>query len=770
MFKTKAQNLQNLKKKYHINIPDLIYFKVSDYEKNKLFYLNKIKKHFTGLIAIRSSASNEDSNKISLAGYFATYLNIPSSNRDLVMKKIDLVIKSYKKKSSKNDEILIQKMVSEVKYSGVLLSRDINSYNPYYVINYHIGKDTSAVTSGKKNTRLIKYFFNKKYKLKKPFDNLIIIAKRIKKIFKCEIDIEFVIDKKNRIFIVQARKLNIKRSFENKYEYSHQFFSKILLGLEKKIIKLKKPHHNLLGDNNFFGVMPDWNPAEIIGKKPRPLALSLYRELITDHIWAENRKNYGFSNLRQFHLMTSFFGTPYIDVRIDFNSWLPKDLNKNIKKKLINFYLTKFKKNKNYHDKIEKEIIFSCYSFNTPEKINLEIKDILTKKEKKIFINSLKKINNFAYQEKKEDLDKIEKLKIKQIKIEKSNLYYIDKIYWHIEECKEYGTLPFAGLARCGFIAIELLNSMVNKNILSIKDKDTFLGSIKNISSKLIEDLKKLNKRNFLKKYGHLRPNTYEITSLNYAESFEKYFQNKSHKKTKLNLFKFSKGQIRDIKKFIKQSSFSGNFDNFISFIKNSIWAREYAKFVFSKSIDFIFKNLILFGKKLQLTRDELSYLDINDILNIYYNLTTNNLKINLHNKIKQNAKSYKIDEIIQLPDIIIDPKDIYLQDQNNDTPNFITSKTIKGEIIKLDMSKKSFNVKNKIVCIENADPGFDFIFTHKIKGLITKFGGFNSHMSIRCSEMNIPAAVGVGDDIYQSLSNKNTIELNCVEKKIKKL
>ena len=73
--------------------------------------------------------------------------------------------------------------------------------------------------------------------------------------------------------------------------------------------------------------------------------------------------------------------------------------------------------------------------------------------------------------------------------------------------------------------------------------------------------------------------------------------------------------------------------------------------------------------------------------------------------------------------------------------------------------------MKNKIVCIENADPGFDFIFTHKIKGLITKFGGFNSHMSIRCSEMNIPAAVGVGNDIYQSLSNKNTIELNCVEK-----
>jgi len=32
--------------------------------------------------------------------------------------------------------------------------------------------------------------------------------------------------------------------------------------------------------------MPDWNPAEIIGIKPKMLALSLYKELITDNIWA----------------------------------------------------------------------------------------------------------------------------------------------------------------------------------------------------------------------------------------------------------------------------------------------------------------------------------------------------------------------------------------------------------------------------------------------------------------------------------------------------
>ena len=35
-----------------------------------------------------------------------------------------------------------------------------------------------------------------------------------------------------------------------------------------------------------------------------------------------------------------------------------------------------------------------------------------------------------------------------------------DKIYWLLEDTKRYGTLPFAGLARVGFIAMQLLQSI----------------------------------------------------------------------------------------------------------------------------------------------------------------------------------------------------------------------------------------------------------------------------------------------------------------------
>ena len=137
--------------------------------------------------------------------------------------------------------------------------------------------------------------------------------------------------------------------------------------------------------------MPDWNPAEIIGKKPKPLALSIYRELITDHIWSENRYNYGFKDVSQFHLMTTFYNTPFIDVKVDFNSWLPRNLKKETQEKLINYYLGKFKRNKNYHDKIEKEIIFTCYSFNAEKKLERELKNELSKKEIFSLIKNLKK-------------------------------------------------------------------------------------------------------------------------------------------------------------------------------------------------------------------------------------------------------------------------------------------------------------------------------------------------------------------------------------------
>ena len=101
---------------------------------------------------------------------------------------------------------------------------------------------------------------------------------------------------------------------------------------------------------------------------------------------------------------------------------------------------------------------------------------------------------------------------------------------------------------------------------------------------------------------------------------------------------------------------------------------------------------------------------------------------------------------------------------------NFITNKVITGNIVEYKNIKKKKFFKDKIVMIENADPGFDFLFGLNIKALITQYGGVNSHMAIRCLEENIPACIGIGENNYEKIKKRKIIELNCFQNNYKLL
>ena len=142
-----------------------------------------------------------------------------------------------------------------------------------------------------------------------------------------------------------------------------------LADVARKVELLSRPHPFLHGSRSIFGVMPDWNPAEIIGLRPWPLSLSLYRELVTDAIWAYQRDNYGYQNLRSFPLLVSFHGLPYIDVRVSFNSFVPRDVPNDLAGRLVNYYIDRLLAEPQLHDKVEFEIIFSCYTLDLPQRV-----------------------------------------------------------------------------------------------------------------------------------------------------------------------------------------------------------------------------------------------------------------------------------------------------------------------------------------------------------------------------------------------------------------
>jgi len=229
---SKAKTLKKIRLKNSI-IPPLYSFNVSDYKKNKIKILSKIRDKFEKNVAVRSSNFAEDSSKNSYAGYFKSFLNVKISDKFNLDKKINEVINSYKNHKSYKNQVFIQEMVQNVTLSGVAASCDSRTLSPYTIIEFNLGEDTSIVTSGKSNTSTFKYIDIKTAKTNnKKILNLIKSIEEIKNIVKNKnIEIEFAIDNKKVIYILQIRYLITS---DNLYSITKNQLLKSLKKLEKK--------------------------------------------------------------------------------------------------------------------------------------------------------------------------------------------------------------------------------------------------------------------------------------------------------------------------------------------------------------------------------------------------------------------------------------------------------------------------------------------------------------------------------------------------------
>ena len=200
--------------------------------------------------------------------------------------------------------------------------------------------------------------------------------------------------------------------------------------------------------------------------------------------------------------------------------------------------------------------------------------------------------------------------------------------------------------------------------------------------------------------------------------------------------------------------------------MKKGFESREYSKFIFTKNVDLILKKIAHLAKLKGLSKKQISFLTMKDLTNQKFIRLSKN---RILKKIAKQENDHKINCNIKLPLLLIDPKGVDVIPFQVSSPNFIGNKKIISKAIYIDnnVNIKKIDVNKKIVLIENADPGFDWLFSFNIKGLITKFGGANSHMSIRCNELKIPAAIGVGEKIFEDIKNNQQLILNCALKKI---
>lgn len=734
-------------------------------------------------LIVRSSCLQEDTMRTSNAGRFKSVLHV-KPEKDAIRDAVEMVYISYGDAASFEEEILVQPMLQNIIKSGVVFTRDLYTGAPYYCIDYFEGDDSSAVTSGYYNQDKVSVIFKKCIEDIKDSDlkSVLRSVKVLENFFMNDsLDIEFAITKTHEVYILQVRPIVV----EHKQKLNSELFDITLKGISKKIEKLMRPRPFLVGGTTYFGVMPDWNPAEILGIRPKKLAISLYKELITDTIWAHQRQNYGYRDLTQNPLMVLFCGIPYIDTRITFNSFIPASLSDKLAQKLVNYYIDRLKSHPMFHDKIEFEIVFSCYYLGISEDLkHLENYGFNENELKRIEFALLELTNAIIDPEKghyKKDIKKIEILKQKHEKIISSDISTVDKIYWLIEECKVNGTLPFAGVARAAFVGIQFMKSLIKKNIITTTDYDFFMCNLNTISKQMSCDRKKIKegeitKDFFLKKYGHIRPGTYDIESPRYDEAYEYYFglddNTPINEKLEITTQKgddsvFTDNQMALLDKELEDNGICLDAAGLLQFIREAIEGREYLKFVFTKTVSEILRQIEIYGERLGIAKNKLAHLDISEIKKLYSDLYYSDIYDVFMQNIENNKRQFEVASQIKLPTLITDPSDVYYFELQEDEPNYITTKSISSKVVKEEDVNCS-DLKGKIVCIKAADPGYDYLFAQKIGGLITQFGGANSHMAIRCAELNIPAVIGAGEKNFNQWSNQKKLLLDAGKHQVK--
>ena len=442
-----------------------------------------------------------------MAGAFESVLDIQVNNSKKINLSINQIINSYKSKilNVQSEQIFVQEMIQDIKMSGVIFTGDNFGYQDYYSINYDdITGRTDTVTSGSSehSNKTLYIYKNKKNLIRsKRFKDLIKATEEIERHFLFPLDIEFCMTKKNKLYLLQVRPIVLQKNII----FSENVINKKLSIEFKKITKSfsKKIKGDLFGDYSFFSQMSDWNPAEMIGQFPSRLSHSLYSNLITDNSWIKAREAMGYKKIRDKKLMQNFAGRPFIDVRKSLNSFLPKNTPKVFGDKLINESITRLKFFPAIHDKIEFELIPTCFSFSIKEKLiklkfnSNRILKFLENNFIQMFSQNLKNDSPGSIDY---NLKKIQVLNLKQKESKYKLNFNLKNIIKILSETKKFGIVPFSILARHGFIAKDVLLSLKELKILNEKDIDNFMRSFSTITTEFLNDQTKLNKKNYYTK------------------------------------------------------------------------------------------------------------------------------------------------------------------------------------------------------------------------------------------------------------------------------
>lgn len=782
-FGTKAETLQALRPLLgEAAVPDSLHFTVADWQARRAALLRRVRSRFGDqVLAVRSSAVAEDGALSSGAGAFLSRLDVDGGDACALADAIDAVAASLP--GDRGDQVLVQPMIRDVAVSGVIMTFDLAHGSPYYVINFddESGR-TDGVTAGNGvHKALLVYRGADRSLVRSPrVSRFLRLARELEALCGCQtLDIEFALGRSGTLHLLQVRRIAAARNW---HPVTERRVARQLVHVESFVNERSLPRPGILGRRTILAVMPDWNPAEIIGTTPRPLAASLYRYLVTRSVWRQARASMGYRRLTDEELMVMINHHPYIDVRNSFNSFLPAGLSDAHGTALVDAWLDRLEAHPELHDRVEFEIAPTCRDFCFEEDWRTRYGGVLSGRALADYRRALTALTHGCLDRGaggtlSAALERIASLEQAQRQRgttagRAGSFDGLGRAAALLRECRELGTLPFAVVARHAFIAEALLRSAVRRGALGEARLAAFRTTVRTVTGGMLEAYNRVCRGEstggeFMETFGHLRPGTYEITSPRYDEREDLFVESRAGLPVEeAKAFRLGAAERRALGTLLVEAGLDRlGADGLMEYARRAIAGREHAKFVFTRNLSDALSDIAAWGGMQGLDRDDLSFVEWPQIVRCLTEPVIDEADRHFLDLAARGRQSFAAAHAFRLSHIVRGSRDIYVATLNRSVPNFVGRGRAAGEVVQLAWdTPASVSLAGRIVCIENADPGFDWIFARGPAGLVTKFGGANSHMAVRCAELSLPAAIGCGEQLYLRVTAAGRAELDCAE------
>ncbi|MGD8202159.1 PEP-utilizing enzyme [Ornithinimicrobium sp. W1679] len=708
-------------------------------------------------VAVRSSATAEGLEPSSSPGIFATVLNVDISISLDLVEAVERIFGSFAKSSSTmnldDQRVLVQTFVDDVSVAGVVTTLDANRV-PYLTVEYddRTGR-TDSVTSGLDAKRLV--LSPAANDIPAQWTSLCEAVRIVStELDRADLVIEFAIDREDRVHIFQAwdrGRTPVASASE---------LHRAIIALEGQLDDLRGTRPRVV-----LSDMADWNPAEILGKDAGPLDISLYRHLLTDLSCREARRDLGYS-FGEYPLMVELGTRPYVDVGRSIASLSPGRLSPTTQSTYADACLSILEARPSLHDKLEHSVLFTYWPFRGHEALVERFQALLPSTALEELSGALRVLTGDLFARWSDVIDgcsrdilMLDDWRRQNRRPENLNAGATVFIAEALEVCRKFGALPFATVARLAFIADGLVKEMAAAEAITDADVKAFWCGINTPADEFLQDLgSDLHLERIVERYGHLRPHSYNIDSLRYRDRSDFLSRLSTGYRTASRPDGATQNTVIDraLADYCR-AELGVSDDSLLTshMLSRAISTREWHKFSFTSLLGDVLELIADIAETGGLTRSDArkarieSILAAPDVAGVYQAIEA--------------GMSRHIVLDLAYPDMIRSHRGLQVVESAVPEPTFVTDAIVEGEVVVLgDGDADPSTIDGRIVLIESADPGCDWIFSRPLLALVTCYGGVSSHIAIRCQEAQIPAAIGCGTATYAALSQLASIAIDC--------